>query len=211
VAIGIIPLGTGNDFASALRIPTDVDEAVDTLLSAQPRAVDVGEVNGRLFVNASAGGFVAEVSDAVDPALKSVAGRLAYLLGGAKALVQSEPFRCRTGGIDRECLLFAVCNAPTIGGGRLIAPRAVVDDGLLDVCLVDAMDLVSFLALLRRVAAGTHTEVPGVEYSRAAAVSLQFDREVAVNVDGEVFRTSACEYRVLPAAARFLAPVAAPA
>jgi diacylglycerol kinase (ATP) len=210
IAVGIIPLGTGNDFATAIGIPSDADEAVAALMAGTPHPVDVGDVNGRLFVNVSAGGFLAEVSDAVDPALKSVAGRLAYLLGGAKVFLQSEPFQCRTVTGDHECLLFAVCNAPTIGGGRLIAPDAVVDDGQLDVCLVEAMDPVRFLALLRKVAEGTHTDVTGVQYFRAAALSLDFDRTVAVNVDGEVFRADRCEYRVLPAAARFLMPSVAP-
>ena len=207
VIIGVIPLGTGNDFATALGIPCEADAAVATLLGGIPRAIDLGEVNGRLFVNVSAGGFLADVSEAVDPGLKTIAGRLAYLVGGAKVFLQAEPFTCRTAGIDRQCLLFAVCNAPTIGGGRLIAPTAVLDDGELDMCIVDAMDPLRFLGLLRRMADGTHTEEAGVQYFRAAALTLEFDRPLAVNVDGEVFRTDCCRYRALPRAVRFLAPL----
>jgi diacylglycerol kinase (ATP) len=205
-AIGIVPLGTGNDFAAALGLPTNVDEAVEVLLQDRVRHVDLGRVNGRHFANVSAGGFLAEVSEAVDPALKSVAGRLAYLLGGAKVLFGAEPFICRVDAQPHNCLLFAVCNAPMVGGGRLIAPDAVLDDGQLDVCLVEDMDLITFLARLREVADGSHIDSPGVKYFRATRLTLEFDRPLMVNADGEVFEASRCEYEVLPDAARFLAP-----
>ena len=81
VTFGIIPLGTGNDFATALGIPHDVEQAIDTLISATPTVVDLGALNDVYFINVSAGGFIAEVSDAVTTRLKTVAGRLAYLIG----------------------------------------------------------------------------------------------------------------------------------
>jgi diacylglycerol kinase (ATP) len=210
VAIGIIPMGTGNDFAAALGLPADVDAAIDVLLRGRVRAVDVAEVNGRVFVNASGGGFLADVSEAVDPALKSVAGRLAYLLGGAKVLLQTEPFRMRVSGAgvpssDRECLLFAVCNAPMVGGGRPIAPEAIIDDGRLDVCVVHDMDLMAFVGLLTRVRAGTHLNDERVDYFRTERLSLAFDRPLSVNADGEVFEADRCEYALHPGGARFLA------
>jgi diacylglycerol kinase (ATP) len=210
VTIGIIPLGTGNDFAAALGLPTDVDEVLDVLLRGRARPVDVADVNGRVFVNASGGGFLADVSEAVDPALKSVAGRLAYLVGGAKVLLQAEAFGMRVDAegvpaAERDCLLFAVCNAPMVGGGRPIAPEAVIDDGRLDVCVVHDMDLVAFVGLLTRVGSGTHLDDKRVEYFRADRVTLTFDRTVSVNTDGEVFQADRCDYAVRARTARFLA------
>jgi diacylglycerol kinase (ATP) len=206
VIFGVVPLGTGNDFASALGLSGDPDEAVNQLLESSPRPVDVGVVNGRWFLNVSAGGFIADVSDVVDGGLKTVAGRFAYLLGGAKVLLQARPFHVRSAAVDRDCLFFAVCNAPLIGGGRPIAPHAVIDDGQFDLCVVAAMDLVDFVGLLRRVREGSHLEDPRVEYCRTGALRLEFDRPVRVNADGEVFEAAACDYRILPRAARFLAP-----
>jgi len=213
-AIGLVPTGTGNDFAAALNIPVGVDEALDVHGAPAIREVDLGEVNGRAFVNASAGGFIAEVSAAVDPALKDMAGRLAYVLGGARVLFNARPFHLHgvspgAAPLDRDCMLFAVCNAPTIGGGRVIAPSALVDDGLLDVCIVPAMELTAFVAVLLKISDGAHTDRPEVEYFRVKALRLAFDRLVHVNTDGEVFQASVCDYRVLPAAARFLSPGAA--
>lgn len=158
---GVIPLGTGNDFATALGIPADIEKALDALLVATPGPVDVGVLNGRHFINVSGGGFIAEVSDAVDESLKTIAGKLAYLIGGAQVLLRHEPIAAR---IETptpvegqrppaalEIHAFAVCNAPLIGGGRLIAPAAMADDGLLDVCVIESMPVVEFVALLTRV------------------------------------------------------------
>jgi len=210
IGLGILPLGTGNDFATALGIPADAAAALESVAGADLRPVDVGRVTAagqsRLFLNVSAGGFIAEVSDAVDPALKSVAGRLAYLVGGARVLLSAEPFTCRANGQSVRCLMFAVCNAPMIGGGRLIAPDAVPDDGALDACLVHAMDLLDFVALLRRVADGTHVTDERVTYFSTRALVLEFDRPLKVNADGEVFQAARCEYDLLPGAVRVLAP-----
>jgi diacylglycerol kinase (ATP) len=206
VTFGIVPFGTGNDFAAAIGLPADQDEALEALVRGRPAAFDLGRVNDRAFINVSAGGFIADVSEAVDPTLKTVAGRLAYLIGGAKALWTAEPFRCTLNATDRSCMMFAVCNAPTIGGGRPIAPHAQPDDGLLDVCLVGAMDIVTFVGMLRRVAEGSHLEDPSVEYFRVARADLRFDRTINVNADGEVFETDRCEYTLLPGAVRFLVP-----
>jgi diacylglycerol kinase (ATP) len=211
VTFGIVPLGTGNDFATALGIPDDPDAAIDLLARGRSRLVDVGRLNGNCFVNVSAGGFVAEVSDAVTPELKTVAGKLAYLIGGAQVLVNYEPVQVtwRTSAaapLTRAKLeLFAVCNSRLVGGGRLIAPDAVLDDGLLDVCFVEDMPTVDFVRLLRRVSDGDHLEDARVTYFRTRELEIAFDRPRKVNMDGQVIETDRGCYSVLPRAARFLA------
>lgn len=211
VTFGLIPLGTGNDFAQAVGMPTDIDEAIAVLSRARSVSVDVGRVNGRYFINVSGGGFIAEVSEAVTPQLKSIAGRLAYLLGGAQALLEFEPVRFTlqsepgSDHLDVPIYAFAACNSRMIGGGRLIAPHAVIDDGLLDFCVIEAMPTLDFLGLLRRVADGGHVDDPRVHYLRASHAVLAFERPMLVNTDGEVLEASRCEYDVLPQAARFLA------
>ena len=154
---------------------------------------------------------MAEVSVAVTPELKTITGRLAYLIGGAQALMEFEPVQAtvslQPGGrrLSHGLYTFAVCNTRSIGGGRLIAPDAVIDDGLLDVCLIEAMSALEFVALARKVAGGDHVNDPRVRYLQASHVTLAFDRVVKVNTDGEVMEATRCEYRVLPRATRFLA------
>lgn len=209
--IGIVPLGTGNDFAAALGIPAEIDAALDVLMQGRTLRVDIGEVNGRVFVNTSGGGFIAEVSVAVTPQLKTIAGRLAYLVGGAQALLEFDPVRATValepGGqrIGLGLYAFAVCNSRLIGGGRLIAPDAVIDDGLLDVCLIEAMSALEFVALARKVAGGDHVNDPRVRYVQASSARFELDREIRINTDGEVFTARRCEYRVRPKEATFLA------
>src|SRR5918994_2383307 len=106
VVFGLLPLGTGNDFAAVIGIPSDVDDAVRAFADGHDMAVDVGRLDDRVFVNVSAGGFVAEVSEAVTPELKTVAGRLAYLIGGAPALLSYEPVRARIEPIGESRVLY---------------------------------------------------------------------------------------------------------
>jgi diacylglycerol kinase (ATP) len=91
VSFGIVPIGTGNDFAAILGIPPDLEAALAAFAAGHVQLVDVGRLNGEHFVNVSAGGFIAEVSDAVTPQMKTIAGRLAYLLGGAQTLLTHDP------------------------------------------------------------------------------------------------------------------------
>jgi diacylglycerol kinase (ATP) len=211
IPVGVIPFGTGNDFAAALGIPLEIERALEVLLRGRELRADLGHVNDRVFVNTSGGGFIGEVSVATTPQLKTVAGRLAYLIGGAQALLEFEPvgasITLEPGG-HRSILglyAFAVCNSRSIGGGRLIAPDAVIDDGLLDVCLIESMRALEFAALARKVADGEHVNDPRVMYMQAEAVRIELERDIKVNTDGEVFEGRRCDYKVLPKAARFLA------
>ena len=209
VTFGVIPFGTGNDFAAALGVPVKVEEALPVLLQARTLPVDLGRVNGRLFLNTSGGGFIAEVSVAVTPQLKTIAGRLAYLVGGAHALLDYDPVRATVIAEPGHLRLgvglyaFAVCNARLIGGGRMIAPSAIIDDGLLDLCLIEDMNTLDFVALARKVAGGDHVDDSRVRYVQASSIVIEFAREMKLNTDGEVFSATRCEYSVLPKAATF--------
>ncbi|HET9568987.1 MAG TPA: hypothetical protein VFP16_11490, partial [Vicinamibacterales bacterium] len=101
---------------------------------------------------------------------------------------------------------FAVCNSRLIGGGQLIAPDAIIDDGELDVCLIEKMPTMEFVSLLRRVSTGEHVHDDRVTYFRASRLAFGFDRVVKVNTDGQVIETAHCSYEVLHRVARFLSP-----
>lgn len=211
-AIGVIPLGTGNDFAKALDLGDEPIAALDRLAAAQVVEVDLGMLDDRPFANTSAGGFIADVSDHVTETLKNAAGKLAYLLGGARALLGAVPFTLRLHVHDADATvqlpptlgvqLFAVCNARFIGGGYPIAPDALIDDGRLDALVVPRMPLLEFVAVLQRIAAGDHASDPVIHF-RASSFDLEFDRAVRVNTDGEVLDATVCRYRIRPGAVRF--------
>jgi len=173
--------------------------------------VDLGTVAEQFFVNTSAGGFIADVSEAVNPQLKSLAGRLAYIIGGAQVLWSFHPVEAKLeletdqGRVQREASLqlFAVCNAPTLGGGQPIAPHASIDDGWLDLCMIEAMPVGDFIALLAAISRGEHLADRRVSYFRIRTAKFHFGRTIRINTDGEVLEVPRCDYAVRPAAARF--------
>ena len=214
IPIGVIPAGTGNDFAKALGLGEDAEAALDRLLDLRVVDADLGMLNDRPFANTSAGGFIADVSGTVTEGLKDVTGKLAYLIGGARALFGTEPFSMRMF-VDRQdgrtaeptatldVQMFAVCNARFIGGGYLIAPGALIDDGLLDVLVVPRMSMLDFVAVLQGIASESDTMHPEVMHFRASAFDLEFSRRARVNTDGELFEAGACHYRVRRGGAQF--------
>lgn len=208
-AIGLIPAGTGNDFARTLGM-AESDVALAALAAGHERRVDLVSLGDRVFLNASAGGFTAETSANVSSGMKQAVGTLAYLIGGARAVLEYEPVGVRVEWegwtLEADLQLFAICNGAYIGGGHQLAPTARPDDGLMEVCLVRATSTLDFLALLPRLSSGHHVDDDDVAYFRTRAVTLSFSRTIKINTDGEVLEAARCEYVMRPGAVRLIAP-----
>jgi diacylglycerol kinase (ATP) len=214
--VGIIPAGTGNDLATFLGMPTDLDAAIAALAEARPTPLDLGEMNGLYFANASCGGYFGEVSEATSSELKSVARRLAYVLAGATVFLQHTPTSTRLTA-DTEfgplewagpLSMFAVCNGMTVGGGRPLAPEASVSDGLFDVFFVKEVSGTGLASVLLQMGRGLHLDHERVIGFRARHLTLHFDEPTLVNVDGEVSPVDSAIYTVHPRATRILVPPA---
>jgi diacylglycerol kinase (ATP) len=200
--LGVVPIGTANDFANTLGIPESVWDAIDVALRGRASAVDVGEVNGRKFINVSSGGFGADVTGSASQEAKRRLGKLAYLLTGARKLVELKPARAcfvgDTGVIhDGEFIFFAVGNARQTGGGQLVTPRAELGDSKLDVVIVPALARLDFLALLPELRAGTHLDSPDVIYVQTRRLEVSAEQPMRVNADGEAVRARRFSYRIL--------------
>lgn len=200
--LGIVPLGTANDFAAGLGIPEDIDAALRLAAFGRSVCVDVARVNRRCFINVSTGGFGADLSQAAGRGLKRYAGGLAYVVRGVKGLLD---FRLH-GGVFRvngrvvyagEFVFFAVGNARQTGGGTPVAPLADVDDGCLDVMLVRDVSRLEFIRLLPRLRRGTHLRSPHVSYYRARRFEVETHGDVAVNADGEPVAGRVLRYELL--------------
>lgn len=199
--LGIVPLGTANDFAAGLRLPTTVREAMRTAVEGRARTVDVARVNERYFLNVSTGGFGAEATESTSPDSKRRLGPLAYLVTGVREFVELRPVGGRflvDGEVFHEgdFLLFAVGNARQTGGGSLLTPRAEFGDGKLDLMLVPDLPRMDFLALLPDLRAGTHLKSPDVRYVQAAEIDVASDRDLHVHVDGEPIHAHRLRYRL---------------
>ena len=200
--LGVVPIGTANDFAHTLQLPASAEEAVDVALGGRPAAIDVGEVNRRRFINVSTGGFGAEATESAAQESKRKLGKLAYLLTGARKLVDMKPGRARflaaEGEIyNGEFFFFAVGNARRTGGGQLVTPRAELGDCKLNVVIVPALARLDFLALLPDLRAGTHLESPDVIYVQTQSLQVHAEESVRVNADGEALRGRVFDYRIL--------------
>lgn len=211
VRVGIVPLGTANDFATGSGIPKDPAAALAVALNGRAVLVDLGCVNRRPFINVSTGGFGANATSEAPHGLKRRLGALAYLLTGARNLLAMQPERARFVIDGRtvhegEFVFFAVGNAGRTGGGTRIAPRADVRDGRLDIIVVPGVSRLEFLALLPDLRAGTHLESPDVLYLRARRFEVHGAREIAVNVDGEPLRSRDLVYTLHPRPIEIMLP-----
>lgn len=217
IPLGIVPAGSGNDLARGLGLPLhDPAAATAVLLEAltrPPRAIDAGRVihpdgTHTWFAGVLSAGFDAIVNERANR-MRWPRGRSRYNLALLLELAVLKPIRYRIAldgeEIESEALLVAAANNTSFGGGMLITPHARLDDGLLDVFLVQPMSRLAFLRLFPRVFAGTHVSDPRVSIRRARRIRIEADGIVAY-ADGERSSALPVEIEVVPGALHVLAP-----
>ena len=189
--LGVLPGGRGNDLARVLGIPKDPIAACAVIARGVPRAMDLGEVGGQAYVGIASAGFDS-VANRIANEAPAWLGNLVYAYGALRALASWRPARFEIE-LDPpgERLSFTAytvgaCNSKTYGGGMRAAPDAMLDDGLLEVVVLETVSKREFLTkLLPRVFKGTHVELPSVHVFRAAAVEISADRPFTMYADGD--------------------------
>jgi diacylglycerol kinase family enzyme len=212
VTVGLLPLGTGNDFARAAGIPLDPLAAAVALATARPRRFDLLEDDsGRVVVNAAHAGLGAEAAAAAADH-KPRLGPLAYPLGALLAGLREEGWALRVSVDGTLCatgerlLMVGVANGPTIGGGTPLCPVARADDGRLDVVVVAAVGPAARVGFAAALRAGTHLDRDDVHHLRGTRVRVSGE-PVRHNVDGELdAEVTDRGYLVLPGAWSLLLP-----
>ncbi len=212
VTLGLLPLGTGNDFARAARVPLDPLAAAVALTTARPRRFDLLEDDtGRVVVNAAHAGLGAEAAAAAADH-KPRLGALAYPLGALLAGLREEGWVLRVSvdgtpyAIGERLLMVGVANGPTIGGGTPLCPMARADDGRLDVVVVAAVGPAARVGFAAALRVGTHLDRDDVHHLRGTRVQVSGE-PVRHNVDGELDgEVTDRGYLVLPGAWSLLVP-----
>jgi lipid kinase YegS len=207
--LGIVPLGTANDFAAGCEIPRDPMKALALCMRGEAVPVDVGKANNRWFINAASSGFGAEITATTSPELKRLLGPVAYAVMGAILAINLQHYRGRLILPDRDITdtgpVAIVGNGRQTGGGIQFAPRACIDDGLLDVLVVRNISPTALLAAAREL-----QELPAdgeyISYRQTPWLEVRFEEAIPVNLDGEPQRFSTVRYDAVPKAIRLIVP-----
>lgn len=209
--LGILPLGTTNDFARALGIPKHWAYACDVIVQQQTRIVDVGKANDRYFINIAGGGSLTELTYEVPSKLKTMIGQLAYYMKGLEKLPSFRPtemiFRADGISIHEEVMMFLIANSNSVGGFERLAPGARLDDGLFEVLVLKKCNLADFIWLVTLALRGEHLNDPRVLHFQARRLEVTSPGHVQLNLDGEYGGTLPCTFQVLPSHLHILADV----
>lgn len=211
-ALGIVPSGTGNDYAyEALRLPREPLAALEVALTGTPRRVDVGEVNGRYFVNALGVGLDANIAATAERLKRYpwLRGQGLYWAASLSELLlrygKCPELRVTYDGAvapSRLYALAAVSIGPTYGGGFRINPGGDPTDGVFDVCAIWKPSLARALRLLPMIERGRHLDQPEVERRHVRHIVLEAAAPIHAHLDGEVITAARFEARILPGALR---------
>jgi diacylglycerol kinase (ATP) len=188
-ALGILPLGTGNDLAGALGIPNDLHLAARGAVEGPVRRIDLGRVDNVLFAGVAGLGFDSDVARRANRYSGPLRGRAIYLSAILRTVTRFTPLALRLesdgGSFDGRATFAVVANSPRYGAGVRIAPEARLDDGLLDVVIVKEISRSRLLANLPSVLRGRHLGHPSVVAFRCRRATITAERETAIVGDGE--------------------------
>lgn len=211
-SLAILPLGTANDFARAAGVPLLPVEALG-LLDIPPVPLDLGEVDGRLFLNMATGGFGSRVTASTPEELKKALGGAAYLLAGLSRFSELQATFARFRGPDfrweGEFLAFGIGNGRQAGGGYQLCPEALADDGLLDLCILPAAE--DAVGALGTLISGRLRGVESVAVgARLPWIEIEAPQGLDLNLDGEPLGLQALRFTTRPAALRVHLPTDSP-
>ena len=202
--LGVIPAGTGNDFRRAIGVPRDPVEALDVILRGQRRRIDVGMLEGgKVFLNVAGTGFDVEVIRHTEKVRRITTGGLAYYLGivmslfsytGANLTITADG---KT--IERKALLIAIANGRCYAGGLMVAPEADPADGLFNVTIIRSLPNRRILFELPKMQRGEPEKIPGTEIFQCSELTIDCDKKLTFNLDGETWGETPMTLHVHPA------------
>jgi lipid kinase YegS len=207
--LGVVPLGTANDFATGCGIPHDPEQALALCIEGTEVAVDVGKANEHWFLNAASIGFGAEITATTPPELKNLLGPVAYAVMGAILATNLHHYKGRLILPDREITgrgpVAIVGNGRQAGGGVQVTPRACIDDGLLDVLVVREIPALALLTAARELQE-LSPDGEYISYWQTPWAEVHTAEAIPVNLDGEPMQFSSVRYEAVPRAIRLIVP-----
>jgi diacylglycerol kinase (ATP) len=218
VVLGVLPLGGGNDFAVALGLPSDPIRAAEVVLCGKPRFVDLvrvrtSEGRTRLYAGGGGIGLDAEAARFASGVYRRIPGRFRYIASALRALAGYVPLDVclefpgsNLPRYEAKALLAAALNSPSYGAGLRLAPGATLDDGLLDIVLLEDLSKTEVLRLLPKLIASGELRTSRVHRWRVERVRLTTGQPSVFHGDGEIIGSSPIEIEVVPRKLQVLAP-----
>jgi diacylglycerol kinase (ATP) len=214
VVLGLLPLGTANDFARTLGIPSDIEGACQTIAGGKVVDVDLGLAGDNYYVNVASVGLGVEATRALSPWMKKSTGPLAYPVAAIKAFLNHQPFTARLTfpdgdhePVDYERLLqVAVGNGRFYGGGMVVAPESGIDDRRLDIYAIELGRRRDLIGIARYLRSGDFIREEGVSHFRTERVRLETEPDLPTNIDGEVVTCTPQNFSVDHNALKVLVP-----
>lgn len=218
VVLGLLPAGGGNDLAQALGLPLDPILAAGLLLDGEVRFLDAARVRTsdgamRLYLGGGGVGLDAAAAQFAGGAYRNFRGRSRYLLAAIRALIGFHPVQVRASiesdedsELQANALLLGVLNTPSYGAGLRLAPEARIDDGKLDLVLVDHLPLFQILRLLPRLMTHGELRTKRVKRKTLRRVRIETKTPSRFHGDGEILGWTPVEIEVVPRAIRMLCP-----
>lgn len=203
--IGLIPMGTTNDFARAMHIPRNIEQAIDIIINGKTMPVDVGIVNdGSYFINIAAGGRITELTYEVPSKMKTILGQFAYYLKGIEMMpssIKATNMRIEYDDevFEGETIMFLCGLTNSVGGFEKLAPDASLNDGLFTLIILKKCNIADFVRLASLALRGEHLNDPNVIYKKASRVKVTTDDVVHINLDGEYGGDTPVEFKNLKA------------
>jgi diacylglycerol kinase (ATP) len=211
ITAGLIPGGTGNDFIQITGFPGRLkEEDWDTFFSMNVMPMDVGQCNGKIFLNGMGLGFDAQVAaeNYSAPGEVKRGGKNKYIWHILKTLLffREKKMTVLSDGkkIETDCFINTVSIGRRFAGGFFLTPKAIANDGLLDVCSIKRLSLFQRLRILLMVPKGTHINDKRVNYYQTEKLSIEFPEKVPFHVDGELYFSEKMEISLLPCALRVI-------
>lgn len=187
--LGLVPVGRGNDLASTLGVPREVEAAVEVAVGGAVRPIDLGLVAGRYFACYCGVGFDSEVASWVHARKRRLNGPAVYALGVVRTLFRFVPPAMQVehdgGRFEGKAMFSVVSNTPRFGGGMQIAPEALVDDGMLDLVVVEEVTKPALLRVFPKVYRGRHVGHPAISIEPTRRARIGVDRTMRLYADGE--------------------------
>lgn len=187
--LAIIPTGTTNDFARALKIPRSIEKAVSSIITGREVALDIGKVNDQYFINIAGGGKITEVSYEAPSKLKTVLGQLAYVIKGVEFLPLLHPIHTKIeydGQVfEDEIMLFLIANSNSVGGFEKLAPDAMMNDGYFELLVLKKTNMAEFISVLTSALRGQHLTNKNIFHVKAKEINVTTDEMMQLNIDGE--------------------------